>query len=353
MSSPILEALPALHVTIIGVVAAFFSAFAIYAYQKVNDAKEKLDEAVKHCMSISDSNIILHKSNNIYISEDGSLNWDVHGKDTIDIAKGHYQYLDLEEKYNTPRNPNQKEPSKDEVIDACNKLLLLFTTIFSTYPFWNNTSINIVGQTEKVSKLCSMEFDIKRVQEMQRIVSYLCWVWSTSKSSLTILAIKGNEYTLQQEREEQTQRNERMIASMPEGSLTECEKQKIRSQVGLSHISMPFDFHSIFVSFFERARVVEREVIPLLFASISNFNTYNKIFRVKETTHTVIALITFNMLFGVLLPLVTLKLLVGGQFEEPDSWFSSFEYCILISTMYPYLWACCFLYDKVKKLKFS
>ncbi|QRZ23289.1 hypothetical protein H9L11_03885 [Vibrio sp. sp1] len=47
MSSPILEALPALHVTVIGVVAAFFSAFAIYAYQKVNDAKEKLDEALK------------------------------------------------------------------------------------------------------------------------------------------------------------------------------------------------------------------------------------------------------------------------------------------------------------------
>ncbi|EOW9664412.1 hypothetical protein ACO14J_004552 [Vibrio parahaemolyticus] len=104
MSSPILEALPALHVTVIGVVAAFFSAFAIYAYQKVNDAKEKLDEALKHSMSVSTPNSMMFNGNNVYLNQDGTLNWDERGKETLRRATMLYSYLDYEEKYGVPRS---------------------------------------------------------------------------------------------------------------------------------------------------------------------------------------------------------------------------------------------------------
>ncbi|TOQ62400.1 hypothetical protein, partial [Vibrio parahaemolyticus] len=99
------------------------------------------------------------------------------------------------------------------------------------------------------------------------------------------------------------------------------------------------DFQGIFVSYFEKSHIVERDVIPLLSSSISSFNTYNETFRVKETTLKVITLIMFNMVFGVLLPLVTLNLLVGVNFKWSNFWFSSFEYFVLFSTMLPYLWA--------------
>lgn len=343
MNSPILEALPALHVTIIGVVAAFFSAFAIYAYQKLNDAKEKLDEALKHCMLISNPHITMQRSNNIYLNEDGSLNWDEHGKDAIWKAKVLYSYLDREEKYNIPRDHYQREPSQDEVIAACNELFLLFTTIFTTYPFWNN---------EKVSKLRSTEFDSERVQLMQRIVNYLCWTWDTSKRSLLTLASKGNEYSKQQELKRIAQMHEEMIASMPVGSLTEEEKQMIMPPGYNYNLSVGIDFSDVFVSYFEMAHVVQKEIIPLLSKLTSSFNTYNETFRVKETSLTVITLITFNMLFGVLLPLIILNLFAGFQFKEYSFWFSFFEYLILLSTMYPYLWACNFLHSKVKNLNF-
>ena len=61
----------------------------------------------------------------------------------------------------------------------------------------------------------------------------------------------------------------------------------------------------------------------------------------------------FNMVFGVLLPLVTLNLLVGVNFDWTNFWFSAFEYFVLFSTMCPYLWACKFLFNKVKKLNFA
>lgn len=173
MNSPILEALPALHVTMIGVIAAFFSAFAIYAYQKINDAKEKLDEALKHSESLSTPNSMIFNGNNIYLNQDGTLNWDEKGKSTLRQATMLYSYLDYEEKYGVPRSLSQRDPSPEEVISVCNELFSLFTTIFTTYPFWGNNSVHINGQTDKVNQLCSKEFDTERLQEMQKIVGYL------------------------------------------------------------------------------------------------------------------------------------------------------------------------------------
>ncbi|EPV2532108.1 hypothetical protein ACV28K_004690, partial [Vibrio alginolyticus] len=352
LSSPILEALPALHVTVIGVVAAFFSAFAIYAYQKVNDAKEKLDEALKHSMSVSTPNSMMFNGNNVYLNQDGTLNWDERGKETLCRATMLYSYLDYEEKYGVPRSSFQREPSPEEVISVCNELFSLFTTIFTTYPFWNNNLVHIQGQTDKVIQSCSKEFDTKRIQEMQRIVGYLNWTWSTSNRSLMTLASRGMEFTRQQQLKEQTEMFEKQVINMPD-QMPKSEQERIWKQFHQPHVDSVTDFQGIFVSYFEKSHVVERDVIPLLSSSISSFNTYNETFRVKETTLKVITLIMFNMVFGVLLPLVALNLLVGVNFNWSNFWFSSFEYFVLFSTMFPYLWACKFLFNKVKKLNFA
>jgi len=37
---PILSTIPGIHATIVGVLAAFFSAFLIFAYQKVTEAQK-------------------------------------------------------------------------------------------------------------------------------------------------------------------------------------------------------------------------------------------------------------------------------------------------------------------------
>ncbi|MDW1940880.1 hypothetical protein R7Q10_02560 [Vibrio sp. Vb0599] len=360
MSSPILEALPALHVTIIGVVAAFFSAFVIYAYQKVNDAKEKLDEALKHSMSVSTPDTMLINSNNVYLNEDGTLNWDEKGKEILRRATMPYSYLDYENDYNLPRSSHRMDPSSEEVLSLCNELCLLLTTIFATYPFMSEISY-AHGQTEKVSDQYSKGFDSERVQEMQRIVVYLNFIWSKNNRSLMALARKGVEYSRQKQLEEQAQMYEEhtkmfedLVAKMP-GQMPEHEKQRILSDVCLpqTNVARETDFQDIFVSFFKKAHVLEKEVIPLLSVSISNFNTYNETFRVKETTLKVILLIMFNMFVGVLLPLVTLNLPVGVHIEWSKSGFSLFEYIVLLSTMLPYLWVCKFLFEKVKKLNFS
>jgi hypothetical protein len=348
LSSPILEALPALHVTIIGVVAAFFSAFAIYAYQKVNDAKEKLDEALKRSESLATPTSMMLGGNNIYLNGEGTLNWDDAGKEAIRRASMFYSYLDYEEKYGIPRNEHQHEPSANEVIAACNDLFKLLTTIFTSYPFWNNNFVHIEGQTDKVSKACSKEFDSARIQEMQRIVGYLCWTWGSSSRSLMTLAAKGMEFSQQKQMKEQTEMFEKQMVNMPKS-----DRDRIWAQFYQPHVNRVTDFQDVFSNFFGKAHLVDKEIIPLLAESLSNFTTYNETFRVRDTTLKVIALITFNLFFGVILPLINLNLLANTNFERIDLWFSAFEYILLFTTMFPYIWVCNYLYKKVKMLNFA
>lgn len=351
MSSPILEALPSLHVTVIGVVAAFFSAFAIYAYQKVNDAKEKLDEALKYSMAVSTPNLMKLIPNNIYLNQDGTLNWDYRGKDTLTKAIMLYSYLDYEEKYGVPRSPFQREPRPEEVISVCNDLFSLLTTIFTTYPFWSNSIADSHDHADSVSQLHPKEFDTQRIQEMQRIVRYLNWTWSVNNRSIMRLASRGMEFARQLQLKKQTEMFEKMVVNSSQ-QIPENEQKMIWKQFHQPQIDRVTDFQDIFSSYFEMSHVVENELIPLLSSSVSSFNTYNETFRVKDTTLKVITMIVFNLVFGVLLPLVTLNLLVGVNFEWDNFWFSAFEYFVLFSTMSPYLWACHFLFKKVKKINF-
>ncbi|KLV47694.1 hypothetical protein SH16_01427 [Aeromonas caviae] len=351
MSSPILETLPALHVTVIGVVAAFFSAFAIYAYQKVNEAKENLDEAISQSKSITTPDLIMLSADNAYLNKDGSLNWDDRGKDTLRRATTLYSYLEYEENYGVSRNFSHKEPNPEEVISLCNDLYSLLTTVFTTYPFWNGKLFYNQEQMNAIVPLCSKEVDSKRVQEMHRIVWHLNTTWRRNKRSLMVLASRGMEFTFQQELKEQTERFEFYEVNIPSPA-PKSEQDRIWKQFYEPDINNVTDFQSIFSNYFEKSQIVERDVIPLLSASISSFNTYNETFRVKETTLTVIRLIVYNMIFGVLLPLVTLNLLVGVKFDWSNFWFSAFEYFVLFSTMLPYLWSCKFLSDKIKKLSF-
>ena len=98
--------------------------------------------------------------NNKYLNADGTLNWDDACEDTLWRASHSYSYFKSGGKSGVPHSTNQQKPEAQEIIDTCNDLFLLFTTIFTSYPFWNDSQIAYVeGQTDKVSKLTNQEFD--------------------------------------------------------------------------------------------------------------------------------------------------------------------------------------------------
>ncbi len=348
MSSPILEALPAIHVTVIGVIAAFFSAFAIYAYTKVHDAKERFDAAIKQSADLTSTNDTMYSGKNKFVTKDGHLDWDNHGKELLRNATSLYSYLDYEEKYGIPRSEYQREPSVENVITTCDDLFLLLSTIFTTYPFWNNGMVHIQGQTDQIKKACMQDFDLKRIQEMSRIIGYLSWTWNTNNRAIVTLARKGMEFKKNQQLKEQRELFEKQTIG-----ISKLEQQSMWKQIHQPQIDRVTDFESIFVNYFNTAHLVEREVIPTLSKSLTNYTTYNQTFKVKSTTLNVIKLITFNLVTGVILPLIILNMSVGKNIDWSNVWFSSFEYTLLLVTMFPYLWLSRYFFKKVKELDFA
>ncbi len=350
MNFPILEALPSLHVTIIGIVAAFFSAFAIYAYQKVNDAKDRLKSSIRHSISISTPNSILQVGGNKFLNDDETIDWAGVGRMALSRIATIYPCTDRDDGGSQFWFNQKGEPSPEEVISACEELFLLLSTIFTTYPFWN-TNVEV---SEETLEEYVAEFDHNRLQAMWKSVAYLNSTWDTHSRALMTLAMKGNEYMKHKNLQEQKRIFEENISKRQE--LKDPELQSIIwSKYHANHLENKVDYQLVFSNYFEKSNDIEKNIIPLLSASMSIFQTYNKTFLVKKTTMNVIRLMAFNIILGVLTPLIILKLFscFSSEYNAYSFWFDFMEYCFLLITMYPYLWACSYLYKKVNDLKFS
>lgn len=235
LNLPILEALPAIHVTVLGVVAAFFSAFGVYAYQKVNDAKEKLNTAVKFSRSISAPKSLVFESRNKFLTDKGTLDWDNSGKNLLrEVVQ---LYSNLGNEYGNDYKL-QRELSSEEVIMACEELHTLLSTIFRTYPFWNGSHSHAPEQIGKDNK----SIDSKRIQEMQRIIGYLCFTWRTKKQSILMLAKKGIEFNLAKKEEEQRQIFECNMRSLDNENITQSFREKTWDDYHQPRIKVDTDF---------------------------------------------------------------------------------------------------------------
>jgi len=96
MPSPILDSLPAIHTTVIGFGGAFFSAFALYAYQKVGETKDQLEKVLRDAEAFSTPTNYIGTQTDL-LMESGELDWDGKAKRILHEAKSHFSSLDYEE----------------------------------------------------------------------------------------------------------------------------------------------------------------------------------------------------------------------------------------------------------------
>ncbi|HHG3339668.1 hypothetical protein [Vibrio parahaemolyticus] len=351
MSSPILESLPAIHVTVIGVVAAFFSAFAVFAFQKVQDAKDKVEKTLKDAEAFGTPNNFIGGSQSNLLSEDGLLNWDACSRDVLHRATSMFSHLDTKAKYGYDAGYH-REPSAEEVSQVASDLMLMLHYVFTTYPFNGKSMVHIEGITDKIEEQKKKPFDIQRLSELQSRISYLSWCWQTGHLSILEVA---NRYTAIKQAEEQQRRDEqhqRMLASIPEGAPQEMV-DKMTKRV-YEHPTNTTNFVEIVTYYFEKVMQYEQRVIPVLSEVLSEYKKYNERFKIKQWSLLVIKLIVFILIMGVCVPLVTLEILAGAQYFNWDGFLIGwFEHFVLLSTMCPYFYACWYFYSKLKKLSFQ
>jgi len=76
MDSAILNSLPSIHTTLIGIGAAFYSAHAIYAYQKIQESRIKLERTSKDATDIFNHLDGLVFGGADHLLTNGELEWD-------------------------------------------------------------------------------------------------------------------------------------------------------------------------------------------------------------------------------------------------------------------------------------
>lgn len=168
MDSNILEALPTLHGILIGIGTAFFSGFAMFAYQKLQESKGNLDKILTEVEAFSTPNNYIGGSGDNLISDDGSLDWDGEAKNILHHAKSIFSYIDHEEKYGIPRSTLSSTPSETEICSTTQRLCLLFHYLFVSYPFSGKSMVHVRGVTENIETKKSEPFSMERLQEIAR-----------------------------------------------------------------------------------------------------------------------------------------------------------------------------------------
>lgn len=306
---PILENIPGIHATIVGVLAAFYSAYFMFAYQKVTEAKKKLEKVLKVSKDICTPDKSVTNGHSPLIDENGNLDWDEKCKNLIRDAKSIFSFLDTI-KPGTDFQYSYNEDDQKKIMKLVDELTPFFSLFFTNYPM---NGVSKVTTSQSVLKKINNTFDYDRYSEIQRRISYLMWIWDTSQQSLITLF---REYDETKER--------------------------------------PFDKRLPYlIEFFQRVQTYENQVMPTLEETINEFESYNDELKVKNTTKNVLYISAYIMVVGVITPLILLEIISKIEKFNNCLFISYIEYFILLSSFAPYFIIGFFFLKKIENSVFK
>lgn len=346
MESNILQALPNIHGILIGIGAAFFSAFAMFAYQKLQESKDNLDKILEGVEFFSTPSNFIGGDNASLVTDDGELDWDGEAKSLIHHAKSVFSYLDYEEKYGIPRSEFSHTPSDEDILSTTKNLCLMFHYLFVSYPFSGKSMVHIHGVTDKVESRKEEPFSSERLKEIERRISFLSWCWETSNRSLIALGQKATEIERKEAEEEAIKSFHDSMASM--GDIPEEEKQRIWKTFHQPRLNMQVDYSKIIHEYFNKVLMYRERVFPQLSNTLKIYETFNDRFKIKVITINALKVMAFIFIFGVLVPM----LISGLKQDVGLEWSAFLPYFLLLITVIPYVYIWVKLFQKVKKLNY-
>lgn len=344
MESNILQALPNIHGILIGIGTAFFSGFAMFAYQKLQESKDKLDKILVDVEFFSSPSNYIGGGNKSLVTDRGELDWDGEVKRLIHQAKSVFSYLDYEEKYGIPRSEFSHTPSDEKILSIGKDLCLMFHYLFVSYPFSGKSMVHIQGVTDKVESRKAEPFSSERLKDIERRISFLSWCWETSNRSIIALGQKATEIDRRKSETEAIKSFHESMANM--GEVSEEEKQDIWKTFHQPRINMQVDYSKIIHDYFNKVLIYRERVLPQLSDTLKVYETFNERFKIKSITVNVLNLMAFIFTFGVLTPMLISGLKQDIGLEYP----ALLPYFLLLITVVPYVYIWALLFSKVKKL---
>lgn len=346
MPSPILDSLPAIHTTLIGFGGAFFSAFALYAYQKVQETKDQLETVLRDVEVFSTPTNYIGSQADVLL-ESGELDWDGKAKRILHEAKSHFSPLNYENKYGLQKSSFEHSPPSDEdVISSCRSLCLVLHYIFVSYPLSGRSMVHVQGVTQNIENRKQAPFDDKRLREVERRIGFLRWCWETSNRSILELAQQCSLAEQRRALQEQRTVFEASIARQP--FVSEQESERIWRTFHLPHLGHSVDYAKIVIDYFDKVIAFEKNVLPVLRESIRVHDLYNERLQVKKLSLWMIGITVLTLSFGVLLP----PIMQNVRSDFGIFWHPTVEYALLAGTVTPYFLICWWLYRKIQASSF-
>lgn len=347
MESNILEVLPSIHGILIGIGTAFFSGFAMLAYQKLQESKDKLDKTLEEVAYFSSPSNFIGSNNISLISESGELNWDTEAKNILHHAKSAFSYLDYEEKYGIPRNTFAHTPSDEDILATTRNLCLMFHYLFVSYPFSGKSMVHMQGVSENIESRKAEPFSTERLREIEKRIGFLNWCWETSNRSLIALGQKATEIEMKNSKSEAIKAFNESTERM--GDIPEDEKERVWKTFHQPRLNMQVDYSKIIQEYFNKVFMYRDRVFPQLSETLKTYETFNTRFAIKKLTIYAFKVSAVIFIFGILVPILLLALGQNGSLK----WHESLPYFLFFITICPYVYIWKKLFSKVNQWEFK
>ncbi|EOD4267093.1 TPA: hypothetical protein NU681_002395 [Acinetobacter baumannii] len=346
----ILQNIPAIHVSIISVFAAFHSAFFFFAYQKLTEAKNILDSEIEFARSVSTPSSFSFNGKYSFNNEDDTLVWDQKFKVIFFEAVNIFQSNPLK------NDINDKEIELPYIIESVEKLSNIFYLFFTNYPligsnFFNKNSTSLFKENS---------FDSERYFEIRRRIFFLSDLWNNYYESLTTLFNKYDQiqesFLLNEMEAEITKYKKEIESKFKNAPLSQHELDQMKAQSENIRNSFQSRVNNkklpLLLDFFNRVKTFEERIFPEIDKSLNNYNFYNSKFKIKSTTKHTLFIILYILTVGIVIPLILTSEPISELLKSCYIKYL-FEYTLLFLSFFPYYFIGIYFLRKLKIMVFD
>lgn len=339
MSVSMIQALPSIHGSLLGIGFALFAAYAIYAYQKLSESKKLLGGVLSRAKSFTSLSSPESPGEATLLDAKGILDWEKVERVLINLdilANSEFQF-----RVEGGRQHNEEM----EFVTLYEQLMQLIDYFFISYPFCGTLHFEGQPSLALIKKCRSDEFNILRIEKMAERVRRLKKNWSIYKSSYVAIARRYSEYKFSKRNKEL---DEHIIAGLR--NMKGYHPQDIEDQIN-AYMAKPKEFTDCddyskrLVEFFQKVFRFSDEVLPDMQEVVVDYHRYRDDFNFTVTCR--IALVVFAVVFilGIVVPLVLADVAPVLNFQ----WVG---YILTGVSILPYFYVWVRLWRTVSKSKF-
>lgn len=339
MPVSIIEALPSVHGSLLGIGFSLFGAYAIYAYQKLAESNELLQEILEEAKRFSFARMYQGVPAATVLGDDGVLDWvKVEGalRDASLLTGNVAGMTDLKD---------FKRLDADKVKTVYEEIIQLMNYFFISYPFNGDSLVDTGPITKVVREAKGKPFDVERVKLMALYIRRLQINWNSYHEDYIHLA---RQYFTCREYEKRADIERAVIEGVNKiPGLSARERQdRIEASVKPSgQIADVNEYARALTDFFNRVSVFGNEFLPRIQKIIDINANYKTRFKFKVLSRFAMAFFAVVFIFGIVLPLVLSDVNLGGAW-----WWVG--YMLFFVSAVPYLMVWGYLWRKISKTDF-